>query len=215
MKRLETVFLMRHGLTVWNSLRRLQGVRDSPLSAIGRIQALQLAVALQGESPEALWCSPLGRARETAGIVGGALGLQPTVLKDLHEISFGDWESFNLAELDIRWPGGWKRWCADSWHTRPPGGENYIDAEVRARRSIAHLQAAQKGRLAVVGHYAFNRLLMALWLDWDPEEAMSVNIPHEAIYRIQRANGEWAVSHRRTDAKEGWQDGTIPFVPHN
>ena len=84
MKRLETVFLMRHGLTVWNSVRRLQGVRDSPLSALGRIQAGQLGVALQRESPEALWCSPLGRARETAGIVGSTLGLQPTVLKDLH-----------------------------------------------------------------------------------------------------------------------------------
>ena len=88
------VCLVRHGQTDWNVEKRIQGQTEVPLNATGRVQALALANSLRAERPPAgfaaLYCSDLGRARETAEILGGGLELavraQPA-LREPHRIA--------------------------------------------------------------------------------------------------------------------------------
>jgi broad specificity phosphatase PhoE len=61
-----TFLIVRHGETDWNVAGRLQGWRDSPLTANGRAQAAAVAARLAGEPIDALVASDLGRTRETA-----------------------------------------------------------------------------------------------------------------------------------------------------
>jgi probable phosphoglycerate mutase len=95
-----TLLLVRHGETDWNADGRLQGQTDRPLSDFGRRQARQLAEELAGEKFEALYSSDLVRARETAEIVGGRLGLPVVLDADLREKDWGTWEGLTAIERD-------------------------------------------------------------------------------------------------------------------
>src|SRR5437660_8585469 len=63
------LWLVRHGLTEWNTQQRFCGHSDIPLSAQGRAQALWLAQRLKEETISVICTSDLVRARETAEII--------------------------------------------------------------------------------------------------------------------------------------------------
>jgi broad specificity phosphatase PhoE len=95
-----TLLLVRHGETDWNADGRLQGQTDRPLTDFGRHQAQQLADELDGDKFEAIYSSDLRRARETAEIVGGRLGLGVALDPDLREKDWGTWEGLTAVERD-------------------------------------------------------------------------------------------------------------------
>jgi broad specificity phosphatase PhoE len=94
------LLLVRHGETDWNAEGRLQGQTDRPLSDFGRRQAQELAASLENEELKAIFSSDLARARETAEIVGGRLGLPVVLDSDLREKDWGTWEGLTPAERD-------------------------------------------------------------------------------------------------------------------
>ena len=95
-----TLLLVRHGETDWNADGRLQGQTDRPLSEFGRRLARRLADELAEEELRAIYASDLSRARETAGIVGGRLGLPIVLEADLREKDWGTWEGLTSVERD-------------------------------------------------------------------------------------------------------------------
>lgn len=97
-----TLLLVRHGETEWNAARRIQGSTDIPLNEVGRAQARETAAALverlRGTTP-ALVSSDLSRARETAQIIGAALGLpEPVLYPQLRERAYGVAEGMTDTE---------------------------------------------------------------------------------------------------------------------
>ena len=66
------LILIRHGETLWNTERRMQGQLDSPLTERGLWQARQLGVRLQSQAFTALYSSDLPRATRTVGPRGAA-----------------------------------------------------------------------------------------------------------------------------------------------
>ena len=95
-----TLLLVRHGETDWNADGRLQGHTDRPLNDYGRAQARGSPTELAGEELEAIYASDLARARETAEIVGGRLGLPVVLDADLREKDWGTWEGLTAVERD-------------------------------------------------------------------------------------------------------------------
>lgn len=87
------IALIRHGETDWNATGRLQGSADIPLNARGVTQAEEAAQFIAGHGWAHVYCSPLGRTRETAKFFTEALGIdEPRVVPALVERSFGDLE---------------------------------------------------------------------------------------------------------------------------
>src|SRR5918995_6428158 len=72
----DRLILVRHGESTWNAEELLQGQLDPPLSERGREQSKALAGMLDGLPEDRVLCSDLGRARETAEL----LGLRPVRL---------------------------------------------------------------------------------------------------------------------------------------
>lgn len=95
-----TLLLVRHGETDWNADGRLQGQTDRPLSEFGRRQARRLADELVDEELGAIYSSDLVRARETAEIVAGRLGMPVNLDPDLREKDWGTWEGLTAVERD-------------------------------------------------------------------------------------------------------------------
>lgn len=119
------VLLCRHGETDDNRPPlRFQGWRDTPLNEHGRRQARSLAEQLPGAGIASIWSSDLARARETAEIVGGRLGLDVKLDWRLREGNRGRWEGRlfeDVARTEPELFAGWER-AGARW--RFPEGES-------------------------------------------------------------------------------------------
>jgi len=69
------IFLIRHGQTEWNTLKKIQGREDIPLSPEGHLQAQRCGEVFKRRRLAAVMSSPLSRAVETAGYIAGAAGV--------------------------------------------------------------------------------------------------------------------------------------------
>lgn len=85
-------YFVRHGLTEWNHMRKLQGSSDIPLNEVGISQAHQAAEKLSGQPIGTICCSPLQRARKTADIVNKVLKRPIVQIDSLRECDFGPHE---------------------------------------------------------------------------------------------------------------------------
>lgn len=118
--------LIRHGLTDWNMLGKIQGQSDIPLNTEGRRQAELLGDRLLTE--EYTWdfviSSRLSRAEETGRIIASKLNI-PVFEPDprLNERSFGQVEGLTLSERESKW--------GRDWHLQELGQEK--DEEIQAR----------------------------------------------------------------------------------
>lgn len=99
------LYLIRHGETDWNQQHRIQGLTDIPLNETGRAQARATGRLLSGRTFYGVYSSPLSRARETAAIIAGELGLpDPGVVDALVERDYGGAEGLSFAEVERRYP---------------------------------------------------------------------------------------------------------------
>ena len=148
------LILICHGETEFNREGRFQGGIDAPLTEHGRRQAERLAAPLAGERIDALQCSDLLRARQTAAPAAAALGglpVQPDAR--LREQGFGVLEGLTFAEARERQPAALAVWARHQADSAPPGGETvraFHDRVVAAVRDIAARHAGK--RIAVVTH---------------------------------------------------------------
>ncbi|MEM7043266.1 MAG: histidine phosphatase family protein [Pseudomonadota bacterium] len=190
MKGRRTLYLIRHGQTEWNLKRRLQGGKDSPLTALGRSQAEAAAASLKERPPSRILSSTLGRARTTADIIAKASGVDVEADERLGEVRFGDAEGLTVEEIDRHWPDLRERRERDKWHVRWPNGESYEDADARLSsycRDVlgSDLTTEDRAPLAIVGHETINMILTGRLLDLDPSTVTRLGQPNHVIYRIE------------------------------
>jgi broad specificity phosphatase PhoE len=146
------VLLVRHGQSTWNADARWQGQADPPLSALGEQQALDAARHVDGV--DALWSSDLERARRTAELIGGQLGLHVRVEARLRERHAGEWQGCTRDEIEEQWPG----YLASG--RRPPGFETDDALLARVVAALDELRHEHAGdSVLVVTHGGIVRTL--------------------------------------------------------
>ncbi len=193
-----TVYLIRHGKTEGNLRRAYIGVTDQPLCEAGKQELAWWSGRLP--RPDALWCSPLLRCRQTAQILYPAMDAQ--ICQKLRECDFGAFEGKNYEQL--KGHPAYQRWL-DSGGTIPfPGGEDPMAFRVRSVSAFQAIvrQATQQhpgGTLAIVCH---GGTIMAV--------LESLVAPHE-FYRWQVPNaGGYRFSY---DAETGQAAEIVKFTP--
>ncbi len=143
----ETIYLMRHGETLFNTQGRVQGVCDSPLTENGRVQAEAAKNYFAGQDIQfgAVYSSTQERATDTAKIVSGQENVQQ--LKGLKEMDFGIFEAQPEMLLPKFRPG------AHSFEDLlvPFGGEDIRTVGQRVAQTIEEMvsEQAEKTVLAV------------------------------------------------------------------
>ncbi len=179
------IILARHGQTVSNRDGYIMGRTDSRLTREGERIAEQLAAVIRKENPEAVYCSPLGRAVASAAIYTRRLQAPVFIRESLAELSCGEWEKRMLTDAK---PGS-KR-LRSSWEERPPGGESYQDAESRAEAIIDEICHSENGQtILVVSHAGLNRVLLKLWLDLKPAQAIRILPLHDIVFILDAIRG--------------------------
>lgn len=98
------VYVVRHGQTEWNAMKKMQGAADIELNEKGLLQAVKTADMLRNLSFDVIFCSPLKRAKQTAEIINNNRGLNIIFDERLKERNYGEFEgtrkiSFNYNEF--------------------------------------------------------------------------------------------------------------------
>ncbi|MEO0939704.1 MAG: histidine phosphatase family protein [Pseudomonadota bacterium] len=172
--------ILRHGETAWNREGRIQGERDSPLTALGRAQAAAQGRILAGLGTGSFdWIvSPQGRAQATARIAAGPGATLRTDAR-LAEISMGDWSGMLRAELAAANPALFESEGL-AWYDHAPGGEGL---EALARRTRALLDDLT-GPAILVTHGITSRMLRCHLQGLPPEAFETVGGGQGVVYAL-------------------------------
>ncbi len=145
---MKEIFLIRHG----RQCSKLCNV-DVALDETGREQAALLGKRLLTYGIGKLYCSELLRARETAQIINGSLGISCEVLPDMQEIDFGGFTGRTDEEIrDFYQDFRKKRWLHTEDLPYPDGGECGADVVRRVMPRLRALCRQPENRIAVVTH---------------------------------------------------------------
>ncbi len=131
------IYVMRHGQSVINVEKRLTcRIYEGDLTDKGRAQSERAAAWFADKGLTQIRSSPFDRTRQTAEIVGTALGLAPVVDDDLREADCGDVENMPFEEALSVWRRIYVRWLLFDAEARFPGGESYAEAIERLARAL-------------------------------------------------------------------------------
>lgn len=180
-----TLYLLRHGETVWNTQGRFQGQLDSPLTLKGIAQADLIACRLAEEIPNPdhfeLQVSPLGRARQTAGRIAASI---PLLVKDeprLMEVTIGSWDGMTLYEIGQEYPDALNGTDAFDWYFRSPDGETFEQIRARASAWLADIVATPT---IAISHGLTGRIIRGVYLGLSQREMLTLPVPQNGFYRL-------------------------------
>jgi broad specificity phosphatase PhoE len=116
--------------------------------------------------PDAVVCSPVRRAVETARPCAEAAGRALRIVDDLREVDFGIAEGRTLAELHSEDPDMVRRFRSDPAQHAFPGAELPEVAATRCAAALRELADSQPGSaVLVIAHNTVLRLAMCALLD--------------------------------------------------
>jgi probable phosphomutase (TIGR03848 family) len=148
-----TILLVRHGQT--NSTGKVLYGRSAGvhLADHGRQQADTAAARISElDAVDAVYTSPLERAKETAAPIGRITGHRPRVERGLLECDFGDWTGASLRRLMRK--REWRTIQRAPSTFRFPGGESFPEMQHRMVTTLERLRDAHRGRTIVCVSHA-------------------------------------------------------------
>jgi probable phosphoglycerate mutase len=186
------ICVTRHGETDWNKKGVLQGWLDVPINDRGRVQARELAAAFADAGFDAIWSSPLVRARETADMIAALLRLPPpSVHEGLKERHFGAIQGIPKNELAEQNPVLLEQILRRNPAAQFVGGESMEEFADRLLVAFMDIGARHIGdRVLVITHgWVLDALLRHIG-----------GVARNAVLWVKPKNGEsvWVEATRRT-----------------
>jgi probable phosphoglycerate mutase len=169
-----TILLIRHATTDAVGRRLVGRMAGVSLNEEGRREAERLARRLAHSRLDAVYSSPIERARETAEPLARAGGLAVRVREAFTEFDFGEWSGATFEALAAT--PGWDTFNGYRAGARPPGGETSLEVMARVVGELERLALEHgDGRIAVVSHGDPIKLPLAHYL----------GVPVEIAHRIE------------------------------
>jgi alpha-ribazole phosphatase len=170
MKRL---MLIRHPEVLAAEKLKFFGATDVSLSRHGYKQAQRLADFLSKRRVNAVYCSPLQRAKHTAQLIADRFKLKTQIIPELREINFGRWEGNSYHEIINDDPQLYQDWLKMEPEFRFPEGESLAEFYQRVMQEYNRILSTdlktQAGELIVmVAHGGVIKLILAdlLGIQW-------------------------------------------------
>lgn len=175
-----TFYIVRHGQTNWNILGKTQGHGNSDLTKKGIEQATELADSLaKNHKIDYIFSSDLGRAVQTANILGDGLGISVCETPALREMGFGKWEGLLIDEIKMNYADIYNTWRNEPHLVEIPEGETLHIIKDRVDNFINELNKKYDNKhILLVTHSVTVRVMLLSFL----------NSGMENIYRIKQDN---------------------------
>ncbi len=160
------LFMARHGQTEGAREGRFCGAIDVPLNTEGLAMAEALGRHYAATPWQAIYASPLERARRTAEPLVTRTGLTLQIDDGLREIAYGEWEGLLEVEVQAKHPQEFTSWQANPALHAPPGGETGEQIATRAMAAIERIRARypKGGNVMLVSHKATLRIVVCRML---------------------------------------------------
>jgi alpha-ribazole phosphatase/probable phosphoglycerate mutase len=181
----KNILLVRHGRTDWNDSHRFQGRTDVPLNATGLAQAKKVAARLAAWPFDAVYTSPMARARETAAAIAASREKAPVVMDELTEVNFGSWEGLFFEHIREQNGDRLQEWLGDPFFNMPEGAETWDSIRLRAERARETVFRSSNKRVVMVSHGGTIRALLSVLLGFDPHTIWNIKMSNCALSGIE------------------------------
>ena len=148
-----TILMVRHGQTPTTGKLLPGRAKGLHLADVGVQQAERAGERIaELKHVDAIYTSPMERARETAAPIGKALGIRPKVERGLIECDFGDWTGQALKDL-MKLPE-WRTVQKAPSTFRFPNGESFTEMQVRMVTALDKLRSLHPGGVIICVSHA-------------------------------------------------------------
>ena len=188
------IFLIRHGLTLWNGERKIQGHSDVELAEEGIAQAKLLAEKFPLEKVDAVYSSDLIRAKTTAEILAQKFNLPLQLERNLREANWGDWEGRTFAEIEKSDPLNYERFFRNPEEVQIKNAETFKQLQERAFSAVKKIIAAHLDEnIIIVAHGAINRTILCSILEIPLKKMWAITQFNTAVNIIRFDDGYFTV----------------------
>lgn len=179
--------LIRHGESLFNSQKKIQGNLDSSLTrkGISQSELLSQHVKNKNEIFDAIFSSPLKRAFETAHIISKHLELPLRVIANLKEINLGEWEGKFIEEVRGKEPEAFENFISNPLEYFIPSGENPLYFQKRVVSSINKiLNTYDNKNILIVSHAGTINVFLCHVLNLDLNHMWKMHIENTSITEV-------------------------------
>ena len=189
-----TFGLLRHGETVWNTEKRIQGSSDSPLTKNGKENTAKWIPTLQKYKWDRIIASPLPRVQQTVEILTADLKIPLTYFPELREQDWGQWEGKRLNDISTNQSEELTKQQLSGWKFRPPGGESREEVLTRVSKTLLQASLRWPGQqILVVSHQSVMKCILysILAREFLPHEKKSIQ--KNMLHLIQYNNNDLSI----------------------
>ncbi|MCJ7856746.1 histidine phosphatase family protein [Lachnospiraceae bacterium NSJ-143] len=184
------LYLVRHGETEWNTVKRFQGWTDIELSDKGIEQARRLGERFKGIAVDELYASPLKRAVKTAEPIASAKGLEIKTSEYFKEINFGIWEGRTRDELSALYGKEFDEFLLHPQEHTFPGDGSFDAVTERIKKGLDMvLDGKDNTNIVIVSHGGIIRLMIKYLLGIKEDLYNSTWIDNTSISLLELKKG--------------------------
>ncbi len=188
------LYLVRHGETVWNVEDKMQGVKDSPLTEKGIEHARQLGKSFKNLSIsiDKIYSSDLGRAFDTAVLIGKTLNIDICKDERLRERNMGIFEGCSWDYVREHYPEEFAKTVSEDNDYRIPEGETKSEYVEKISSFLDYIAKNHEGeKILAVTHRGFINFVLRIVLSIPFNAKMGVVVNNAVLAGFVYRKGKW------------------------
>lgn len=183
------IYLIRHARPDMPAGKmRCIGTTDVPLGTQGELQAVVLGEYMKDISLQAVFCSDLSRAIQTAS----AIAPDPAIVPELREMNAGDWDGLFFDEIRQRWPEVYEKRGIDP-NFPIPGAELPKQGQIRFSMAVERILQQTHGDVAIVAHCTVLQSFLSFVLGTDVNQCRQYKLDYTSITTVGYENGRFSL----------------------
>lgn len=165
------IYITRHGETEWNNEGRMQGWNDSNLTEKGIDNAKKLGKSLINIDFNYIYCSPLGRAVDTAKYIRGNKNTKIIEIESLKEMGFGKWEGMEHEKVKELYALQLFNFWNKPHLYKPVDGESFNELVDRVKKVLYDIINNTSGKnILIVTHTAVIKAIYSIIKNYSLED---------------------------------------------
>ena len=164
------------------------GTTDVPLGTLGELQAVVLGEYMKHIPLQAVFCSDLRRAIQTAS----AISPTPTIVPELREMNAGDWDGLFFDEIKQRWPEVYEKRGVDPNYPIP-GAEAPEQGQARFLDAVKTILQQTEGDIAIVAHSTVMQSFLSFVLGTDVNQCRQYKLDYTSITTVGYEDGKFTL----------------------
>ena len=184
------IIIVRHGQTLWNVLKKLQGHRNSKLTVKGNRQAIKVAKFFDQKIKKIedfkIFSSPIKRVVDYTNVINSNLKnikIKKKIIYSnyLKEHNFGKWEGKSIKEIKKIFPNEFENRENDKWNYKVPNGESYLILNKRIKKFIKKRISLRK-KYIIFTHEMVSKVLRGIILNLDKKKTIKLKHNSDFVF---------------------------------